>query len=555
MKHRSFLPLVLLSLILCPVRAQDPGGHDHDHGHDATIRHRFDDVDRWVKTFDDPARDAWQEPEKVVRFLRISAGQSVADLGAGTGYFTVHLAKAVGAAGKAYAVDVEPNMVTHLGERAAKAKLPQVVPVLAAPDDPKLPAGGIDLVFICDTWHHIDDRLSYLERLAVALKPGGKIAVVDFREGEMPVGPPPGHKLSREAVVKEFEAARFSLVDEYTKLRYQYALVFAPPRGHAALAPEPAAHPVVVDTGFVAQAAARGAILWDVRGEEEFQKGHIPGATSIGDAPASLRDGGSEDYLPVPQMERILGEAGIDLSREIVVYGAKALPSPYFAYQTLRYLGARRVHVYHGGFDDWKRAGKPVSTERTMLPPATVSATVDPRRLVTTKDIRARLNEPDLQILDVRTPREYSGDDLRALRGGRIPGAVSIPYEQNWIDPDTPRKLQNHQVADRNGMALKSRDALQSLYAGLDPGKETVVYCQSGMRASETAAVLEDLGFRDVKIYDGSWLAWGNDFEQPVESVSYFNVGRVQSTLNQLQGRIDALEGEIEQLKNAAKKQ
>jgi len=156
-----------------------------------------------------------------------------------------------------------------------------------------------------------------------------------------------------------------------------------------------------------------------------------------------------------------------------------------------------------------------------------------------------------LETLHVLVERAKFG----ALRGGRIPGAVNVPYEANWLDPDTPRKLQRKQVDNKDGMALKPRDALRELYAALDPDKETIVYCQSGSRAAESATVLQDLGFKDVKIYDGSWLAWGNTFDAPVENVSYFNVGRVNGLLNQLQGRIDALEAEIEQLKSAARKQ
>jgi len=315
------------------------------------------------------------------------------------------------------------------------------------------------------------------------------------------------------------------------------------------------AQQAVVDTDFVVQATARGAILWDVRSEEEYKKGHLPGAINFDDPQTQLRDGKTEDYLPIPQMETLLGGAGIDPGKEIVAYGNKALPPAYFAYQTLRYLGAQRVHVYHGGFDDWKAAGKAVSTERTALPAVEFDAKLDKRLFVSTQDLVARLNRPGVQILDARTSKEFSGDDIRALRGGRIPGAVNIPYEANWLDPDTPRKLQRKQVDNKDGMALKPRGALQELYAALDPGKETIVYCQSGSRAAETATVLQDLGFQNVKIYDGSWLAWGNTFDAPVENVSYFNVGRVNGLLNQLQGRIDALEAEIEQLKSAARKQ
>ena len=104
-----------------------------------------------------------------------------------------------------------------------------MVPVLASPDDPRLPAHGVDLVLIVDTWHHIDDRLHYLAKLAAGLKPGGRVAVVDFKKGDFPVGPPDAHKLTPEAVTAEFGAAGWAPATHWDELPYQYVLVFTPP--------------------------------------------------------------------------------------------------------------------------------------------------------------------------------------------------------------------------------------------------------------------------------------------------------------------------------------
>jgi arsenite methyltransferase len=204
-----------------------------DQGHDATIHHSFDDVSRWVDVFDDPGRDAWQKPDAVISEIGIKPGMTVADLGAGTGYFSVRLAKAVGDNGRVLAIDVEPKLVDYMKERATKAKLTQVVAVLAPTDDPKLPAAGVDCVLIVDTWHHIDDRLHYVAKLAAGLKPGGRVAVVDFKKGDFPVGPPDAHKLTAEEIIAEFASAGWKKVTQSDELPYQYVLVFTPPAASA----------------------------------------------------------------------------------------------------------------------------------------------------------------------------------------------------------------------------------------------------------------------------------------------------------------------------------
>ena len=204
-----------------------------EENHDATVHHAFDDVSKWVDVFDDPGRDAWQRPDAVLREIGVKPGMTVADLGAGTGYFSVHLAKAVGEKGRVLAIDVEPKLVDYVRQRAAKANLAQIVAVLAPTDDPKLPEHGVDRVLIVDTWHHIDDRLSYLPKLAAGLKPGGRVVVVDFKKGDFPVGPPDAHKLTADAIAAEFSTAGFKLASQWGELPYQYVLVFTPPAASA----------------------------------------------------------------------------------------------------------------------------------------------------------------------------------------------------------------------------------------------------------------------------------------------------------------------------------
>ena len=211
----------------------------------------------------------------------------------------------------------------------------------------------------------------------------------------------------------------------------------------------------------------------------------------------------------------------------------------------MQHFGGTRVHVYHGGIDDWRAAGKAISTEAVKLPPVALKLNASGTVAVSTAQMIAQLKNPNVQIIDARTAGEFRGEDIRAIRGGHIPGAINIPYEMNWVDPETPAKLAKKQVADNSGMSLKPAAQLQALYASLDPAKETIVYCQSGARASETAGVLQQLGFKNVKVYDSSWLGYGNTLDAPAENVTFFNVGLLNSKLSTLQSRIDQLEKEL----------
>ncbi len=196
-------------------------------GHSApggAMHHRFDDPARWAAVFDDPKRDAWQRPSEVIAALHLPPHAKVADLGAGTGYFSVRLAHGQPEA-TVYAVDVEPNLVAYMQKRAAEAQLPNLVPVLGTFSDAKLPE-AVDRVLVVDTYHHVDDRETYFRRLGEKLRPGGELAIIDFRLSSE-LGPPKQHRLPPEQVISELERAGFHLVRRPEFLPEQYFLIFA----------------------------------------------------------------------------------------------------------------------------------------------------------------------------------------------------------------------------------------------------------------------------------------------------------------------------------------
>lgn len=164
-------------------------------------------------------RAQWQQPERVIETLALRGDEVAADIGAGSGYFTRRLAPHVA---KVLAVDIDERLL----ERAKAASPGNVETVLGTLTDPKLPAGGVDTIFICDVLHHIEARAAYYEKLSAALKPGGRIVIVDFYKKELPVGPPPGMKLTPEEVTAEFKQAGFPTVKSHSFLEYQYFLEF-----------------------------------------------------------------------------------------------------------------------------------------------------------------------------------------------------------------------------------------------------------------------------------------------------------------------------------------
>jgi ubiquinone/menaquinone biosynthesis C-methylase UbiE len=209
-----------------PSWAQHMHGHSHRPPQGAAHDHRFNDIEQAVKMFESAERDTWQKPDEVVKNLQLRSGDVVVDIGAGTGYFTRRFAAAVGPQGKALGLDIEATMVTHINSEAQKQKIANLSARHVPPNDPQLEPKSVDVVFICDTYHHMQDRVAYARLLAKALKPGGRVVIVDFQKRELPLGPPLEWKLAPEAVTEEFRQAGFQLARSVDFLPYQYFLEF-----------------------------------------------------------------------------------------------------------------------------------------------------------------------------------------------------------------------------------------------------------------------------------------------------------------------------------------
>jgi ubiquinone/menaquinone biosynthesis C-methylase UbiE len=218
--------IVMCVMALAPAKpyGQAAGsGSSQTPTHGAHMEHRFDDPERYAKSFDDPARDEWQMPGRVIEALRFAPGHVAADIGAGTGYFTVRLARAA-ARPKVYAVDIEKAMVDYVRQRAAKEGLTNVVAVQADATSTNLPE-PVDVVLVVDTYHHIPNRPVYFRELRKMMKPSARLAIIDFRKGA-PSGPPEEFRFTPEQITAELAQAGFSLAVQHDFLPRQLFLIY-----------------------------------------------------------------------------------------------------------------------------------------------------------------------------------------------------------------------------------------------------------------------------------------------------------------------------------------
>ena len=224
MKKQVTLALLILGCSNHSFATEPTTPPDAGHHKDGAFHHRFQNAEQWAKKFDEPARDEWQKPEQVLAAMKLSQTMTVADIGAGTGYFSTRLAKIV-TKGKVYAADIEPDMVKYLGERAKKENLANIIPVQTSANSASLPE-AVDKILLVDTYHHIGNRETYFKTLANSLKDDGQLIIVDFKmDDSITDAPPKTHRISLEKLKQELTAAGYQFL-ESQDLPRQYIAVF-----------------------------------------------------------------------------------------------------------------------------------------------------------------------------------------------------------------------------------------------------------------------------------------------------------------------------------------
>jgi thiosulfate/3-mercaptopyruvate sulfurtransferase len=287
-------------------------------------------------------------------------------------------------------------------------------------------------------------------------------------------------------------------------------------------------------------------VVVDCRKLEDYAKGHIPGAISFGkNCKNALRDATSRVFTSAAKYDSLLGKAGIGNNTHVVFYGelkSKSMDDSSVAFWLFEYLGhTDKAHVLNGGLEAWKKGNRKLETQPTIKPAATFKTNIMKSRIATTEEILkiARGQVKGVQLIDSRNKKEYAGEDIRSVRGGRIPNCtLNVPHEDTYDQEKDPA------TGKDKSTGVLSYERVAKAYEKLDKGKRSIAYCQTGSRSTLTYLEMRMLGFKDPSNYDDSWIIYGANEKFPAEEEQLIDFSRIKT-----------LEDEVKKLKEQLKKE
>ncbi len=309
-----------------------------------------------------------------------------------------------------------------------------------------------------------------------------------------------------------------------------YAQAFVKTQGH------------VADVDFVAEKVGDAKwVILDARSGTDYEAGHIPGAVNYGKpAVVVLKHPVSGRVAPVKDAEKLLGQIGLDNDKGLIIYGTKG-DYHVTCEQMPIWLGVKQYYYLDGGYEAWVKSGKQVQTDAVTPVPAVFKAKlIKPKYkfYVSTDEMiaLAKKKPKNVTIIDTRSPEEYKATENSTLRQGRIPGAISVPFEKN-LDKDTKKML--------------SLEALAAVYKDIPKDNAIIIYCHRGCRTAFSYFALEWLGYKNVRIYEDSWIVYGARPDTPIEDEHYINLRPVIAGVKDISGikaRLDYLEERLNKL-------
>jgi thiosulfate/3-mercaptopyruvate sulfurtransferase len=266
-----------------------------------------------------------------------------------------------------------------------------------------------------------------------------------------------------------------------------------------------AAPALLADTGWLESNLSSPKIrIVDMRSAEKYQAGHIPGAVRLDGG--KLKDPDEKLFVTRPELfAKYMGELGIGPDTTVVAYDDQGGLWPTRLWWVLDYYGHTNAQVLNGGWNKWTKEGRATSTDTPAVSTVSFTPKITPGVYCDVDDLTNAIEKPDMVIVDARSAAEYGGTDVRAARGGHVPGAVNIDWQRNVTNDDLK--------------VWKPAPELRQMYesAGVTKDKQIITYCQTAVRAAHTFFTLRLIGYGQVMNYDGSWAEWGNRTDLPIK--------------------------------------